>query len=188
MGDTPSVAYLLHGTPEDPTQPSWGGSFVRAWTRPKSIFTRLTTAADHVEHFGIFELALPIPKDALANLAATIDVDGQHYPGFDDGKGSFRFRFMPKDVKTWTYTITGNFPALNGLKGEFTSVPPASGSELKPDPQLAHWWTDNLDPQLAEGSYPGAKTVSRWREDFLRDFAQRLERCGQPAKEKLSPC
>lgn len=28
MGDTPSVLYLLRGTPSDPTQPSWGGRFV----------------------------------------------------------------------------------------------------------------------------------------------------------------
>lgn len=27
MGDTPSVAYLLRGTPDDPTAPSWGGSY-----------------------------------------------------------------------------------------------------------------------------------------------------------------
>jgi hypothetical protein len=28
MGDTPSVLYLLRGTPADPTRPSWGGQFV----------------------------------------------------------------------------------------------------------------------------------------------------------------
>jgi hypothetical protein len=27
MGDTPSVAYLLRGKPDDPTAPSWGGSY-----------------------------------------------------------------------------------------------------------------------------------------------------------------
>ena len=34
MGDTPSLVYVLGKTPEDPTQPNWGGSFVRAWERP----------------------------------------------------------------------------------------------------------------------------------------------------------
>lgn len=29
MGDTPTVLYLLKGTPEDPTKPSWGGRFVK---------------------------------------------------------------------------------------------------------------------------------------------------------------
>lgn len=34
MGDTPTVAFLLRGTPDDPTGESWGGSFVRRPRRP----------------------------------------------------------------------------------------------------------------------------------------------------------
>ena len=34
MGDTPSVAYLLRGDPDDPTTPSWGGHFRRHPERP----------------------------------------------------------------------------------------------------------------------------------------------------------
>ncbi len=41
MGDTPSVGWLLKGTPDDPSQPGWGGQFVRAWKRPYSGFDRL---------------------------------------------------------------------------------------------------------------------------------------------------
>ncbi len=44
MGDSPSVGYLLHGTPDDPSQPGWGGSFVRIWDGRKTVFDRLTTA------------------------------------------------------------------------------------------------------------------------------------------------
>jgi len=29
MGDTPTVLYLLKGTPEDPTKPGWGGKYVK---------------------------------------------------------------------------------------------------------------------------------------------------------------
>lgn len=29
MGDTPTMSFLLKGTPDDPTKPSWGGQFVR---------------------------------------------------------------------------------------------------------------------------------------------------------------
>jgi len=74
MGDTPSVGFLLRGTPEDPTRPSWGGRFVRRADRP----------------FG---------------------------------------------------------------------------------------WRDDPDPAVAEGGKAGAKTVNRWREAYLGDFRDRLERC-----------
>jgi hypothetical protein len=53
MGDTPSVCWLLTGTPEDPSQPGWGGRFVRAGERPYRLFDRLTTKDDHMETFGI---------------------------------------------------------------------------------------------------------------------------------------
>lgn len=72
MGDTPTVARLLRGVPDDPTQPSWGGRFV-------------------------------------------------------------------------------------------------------PHPQRAQWWVDVTDPEWSEGNRPGAKTVNRWREDYLRDWQSRLE-------------
>ncbi|MFP4088827.1 MAG: DUF1593 domain-containing protein [Cyclobacteriaceae bacterium] len=34
MGDTPSVFYLLSGNPEDPTDESWGGTFIKDSQRP----------------------------------------------------------------------------------------------------------------------------------------------------------
>src|SRR5215471_13190238 len=58
MGDSPSVGYLLRGTPSDPSRPGWGGRFVRVWKGRKQIFDRLTTAADVVEAFGVVEIAL----------------------------------------------------------------------------------------------------------------------------------
>jgi len=74
MGDTPTVSYLLRGTPEDPTKDSWGGRFVRVKERP-------------------------------------------------------------------------------------------------------NWWKDDPDPALKEADKPGAKTVNQWREDYLRDFQKRMDRC-----------
>jgi len=74
MGDTPSVAFLLRGTPEDPTKPSWGG------------------------------------------------------------------RFVPK-------------------------------------PGRPCWWVDDPDPALQESGKAGAKTVNRWRQQYLRDWQKRMDRC-----------
>lgn len=56
------------------------------------------------------------------------------------------------------------------------------------DPSAAHWggafvrrgtganhWTDSPDPELREKNYAGARTVSRWREAYLRDWQRRME-------------
>ncbi len=55
------------------------------------------------------------------------------------------------------------------------------------EPTAAHWggafvktehgpnyWTDNPDRSLSEGGRAGAKTVSRWRTDYLSDWRQRM--------------
>ena len=39
-----------------------------------------------------------------------------------------------------------------------------------------HYWTDSKDPALAEGRYPGARTVNKWREAYLRDWQARMDR------------
>lgn len=75
MGDSPSVLYLLHGNPEEPEAPHWGGAFIR-----------------------------PDPK------------------------------------KRPTY------------------------------------WHDNPDPELSAHGKNGAKTVNRWRTDYLRDWQARMDR------------
>lgn len=49
-----------------------------------------------------------------------------------------------------------------------------------------HYWTDSPDPALAEKSYPGAKTVNVWREEYLRDWQSRMLRTA-PAREKALP-
>jgi hypothetical protein len=40
-----------------------------------------------------------------------------------------------------------------------------------------HYWTDRKEPIWAEGNYAGAKTVNRWREQYLRDWQRHMERC-----------
>jgi len=181
MGDTPSVAYLLHGNPDDPSQGSWGGRFVRAWDRPHRVFDRLTTATDEIEQFGVFELALPIGDRVPGQLEARMQIENQSLLGFLDAKGSLRFRFSPKDAKVYNYTIRASTPAYNGKTGAITSIRPSPDAVQRPSPLLPNWWTDDPALAVAEGSHLGAKTVSRWREEFLRDFAARMLRCKTPA-------
>ena len=87
MGDSPSVGYLLHGTPEDPSQPGWGGRFVRVWDGRKTVFDRLTTEADAAEVFGVVEFALPVPDGFSADHAAQMIVRRpRHDPRHDRGR------------------------------------------------------------------------------------------------------
>jgi PelA/Pel-15E family pectate lyase len=181
MGDTPSVTWLLRGDPSKPFQPGWGGRYVRAWARPLTQFNRLTTAADRMEHFGLLELTLPLGDDAPEAPEIFMEIENQRLPGHPDGRGSVRFRFSPKDAKVYRYTLVGNVSALEGGAGAITVVSPSLEAALRPDPRWPNWWTDDPSPAAAEGAYHGAATISQWREDFLLDFARRLERCRTPA-------
>jgi hypothetical protein len=40
-----------------------------------------------------------------------------------------------------------------------------------------NWWRDNPDNSVKSGKYNGAKTVNKWREDFLRHWQNRMDWC-----------
>jgi hypothetical protein len=181
MGDSPSVSYLLHGTPEDPAQGGWGGRFVRAWERPHKVFRRLTGPEDRIEQFGVFELALPLGDQMPARPEARLVIENQELIGSVDADGVIRWRFSPKDAKTYRYTICSNVPTLDRKTGGLTALRPVPDAAQRPSARLPYWWTDDPAPEVAEGPHIGARTVSRWREDFLRDFAARMDRCQSPA-------
>jgi hypothetical protein len=52
------------------------------------------------------------------------------------------------------------------------------GGAYVPTGHGPRYWTDNPDPALRQGDRNGAKTVNKWREDFLRDWQERMERLG----------
>ena len=178
MGDTPSVAYMLGKTPEDPTQPSWGGRFVRASDRHRYRFDHAPSANDEVETYSIIEIIYRLPTPAALGTKASIEVAQQQFPGFADQAGVWHFVYCPKEPGRWDYTIRSTNTNLNGQTGSFTATLPEPNQPTSA--RHANWWTDDPDPALAEGIYQGAKTVSRWREDYLRDFADRMNRCQTP--------
>jgi hypothetical protein len=181
MGDSPSVGYLLRGTPEDPSQPGWGGKFARIWDGRKTIFDRLTTEAEQAEVFGVVEFALPVPAGMTRAHTARMLFDGRiPAAGVREG-GVVRFRFSPRDAKVWPYVIQSDFSGLDGQSGKFTAVLPPAERTSRPSAVHPNWWIDDPDPAAAEGIHPGAKSVNQWREEFLRDFAARMLRCHTPA-------
>jgi hypothetical protein len=180
MGDSPSLTYLFGTTPDNPAADSWGGRFVRAWDRPRVTFEHPPTVADVVETYAIMELIYRPAGPAPAGAKATLVVDKQEFAGFADAAGAWHFLFSPKLAATWTYRISSNHPGLDGQTGGFTSVNPAPELAARPSARYPNWWTDDPDPRWSEGTNQGARTVSRWREEFLRDFAARMVRCQSP--------
>ena len=98
----------------------------------------------------------------------------------------WHFFFSPKEGKTWSYTIKSTHAALHGQAGGFTSVAAAPEKSAVPSARRRHWWTDDPEPSRAEGVHHGAKTISRYRAEYLRDFAKRMNRCGTPAAEAIA--
>lgn len=177
MGDSPSVAYLLHNVREDPTQPGWGGRFVRVWEGRTTTFTRLTTAADLAEAFGVVVFALTPPAGMRPDQSARMVLDDR-IPVEGRRAGSvLEFRFSPRDAKLWPYVIRSDHSSLDGLSGRFTAVLPDASKTGRASSRHPHWWTDDPDPAAAEVVHAGAKHVNRWREAFLGDFGRRMQRC-----------
>ena len=50
------------------------------------------------------------------------------------------------------------------------------GGAFLPTNHGPHYWIDNGDPELREREFNGAKTVNKWRVDYLRDWQKRMER------------
>ncbi|MDC7232757.1 MAG: DUF1593 domain-containing protein [Spirochaetales bacterium] len=177
MGDTPTVAWLLNGTPEKPDSPGWGGQFVRAWKRPFLSLSRMPTAEDQMEIFGILEIFLFCESAYSINDKTHLLVENQSLPGYLMDDGRILFRFCPKSAKVFNFEVRSTHPELNELQGAISVLLPEPERMLEPDPSLPNWWTDDPRLENAEGEHHGAKTVSKWRQDFLFDFASRINRC-----------
>ncbi len=95
------------------------------------IFGSFAAAQSTVERWGVFELTLIGPSDgnpfAGVSFSATFTQgDAQHdIPGFYDGDGVYRVRFMPETTGEWRYTTHSNRPALDAKSGAFTATTPS---------------------------------------------------------------
>jgi hypothetical protein len=140
------------------------------------VFDRLTTEKDVAEVFGVIEFALPVPRGFSKDHTARMLIDNRIPAIATNDGGVLRFRFSPRDAKVWPYVIQSDFATLDGQRGKFTAVPPPAERTRIPSATHPNWWIDDPDPAAAEGVHPGAKSVNRWRVDFLRDFAARMDR------------
>lgn len=179
MGDSPTVGWLLHG-PRDPAEPSWGGRFIPVWPGRTSTIHGLPSAAVQVETYSVVELILPVPVGYgpadVSRLIIDGRVGGPSPVGVPVGDG-LRFRFSPRDPKVISIDVESSHPDLNGSTGAVTACGPADERWHRPDRRHPNWWSDDQDPAVAIDGWPGAASISRWRDDYLADFARRLDRC-----------
>lgn len=177
MGDSPSVTWLLKGNPKQPTEPSWGGRFVRAWERPNIKFEHLPTKNDKIEEFSILELALPSKGLVIGDSRLYLDVENQSLQGEIREDETIRFRFCPKAAKVYKMRLTSSMPDWQERKFAIVSFTTPPERLAQPSAEYPNWWTDDPSEEFRESGHIGTKTISRWREDFLQDFANRMDRC-----------
>jgi hypothetical protein len=179
MGDTPSLLYMMDGNPNDPSKESWGGSFEKFDHSSRIIFNRNTTIADTVTVCSIIEFhfkgpVINIPADSSCfTMTVQAKIGEQKWAGFYLGNGDYATRYCPKQSETLTYKITSPIAGVAEQSGQFVVNNIWPGKKRPTDYKLgSNWYTDRSDPDLFDGKLQGGKTVSRWRNEVLLDWAR----------------
>lgn len=178
MGDTPSLAYLMNGNPEQPEGESWGGSFQKIQRSSRTIFRRPSSITDTVATYAVIEWQFKGPRRRIHpdSVCFNLEVSGQQWPGYYLGRGKYAVRYSPKQVETASYKTISHISALNGHTGQYVSVAPWPGKAGSGDYLLGNnWYSDCPGKDLFIGQQQGAVTVARFREAFLMDWARRWE-------------
>jgi hypothetical protein len=87
-----------------------------------------------IEKWGMFEATLEGPSDGNPFLDVAFDaVFSQHgrnvrVPGFYDGDGIYRVRFMPDNEGEWAFYTRSKTGALDGKSGSFQAVAPSKNN------------------------------------------------------------
>lgn len=178
MGDTPSLLYLMDGDPNDPFKESWGGSFEKSNHSPRIVYNRNTTLADTATVYSVIEFHFkgPIinPTDSVCfTMAVKAQIGEQRWDGFYLGNGDYAIRYCPKQTETLTYKITSPIPGFPEQSGQLVVDNVWPGKPRSTDYKLgANWYTDKSSPELFDGKWQGGKTVFKWRNDALLNWAK----------------
>lgn len=182
MGDTPSLLYLMQGNPDDPTGESWGGSFEPITRSARVEFDRMTTRADTVAFCSVIEFQLNGPeiKAASDSIVFWMEVpygkSTQTWPGYYLGDGKYSIYYAPKQAEILRYQITSEIPGFPKGEGEMVVSNLWPGKPNETDYLLGkNWYSDSSDPEKYDGKLQGGKTLLKWRNDILADWAKRWE-------------
>ena len=163
MGDTPSLAYLMDGDPDQPEASSWGGSFTPLDFSPYRIYEAHTSERDTVPAYAVVEWTFTDPgwQQDSGTESIWMNIDRQRIDGFYQGKGTYNIRFVPKRGDHWAY--------------EIHCTVPWPGQRKEGDLEANKWWSDRTESETYLDQYQGAKTVAQWRAAYLADWAKRLQ-------------
>ncbi len=182
MGDTPSLLYMMDGDPKNPMRESWGGSFEQFNHSPRVVFDRITNIADSVAFCTLVEFNLKgpeinIPPDSICFWMETPYKNSvQKWAGFYLGNGRYGIKYVPKQAETLSYRFTSDIPGFPVQQGTLVVTNLWPGKSNTTDYKLgANWFTDKSNPQLYDGKIQGGKTVSKWKNAVLLEWAKRWD-------------
>ncbi|HEY1790171.1 MAG TPA: DUF5060 domain-containing protein [Verrucomicrobiae bacterium] len=140
------------------------GSFVVCVFLSWNLFAKPANDTEKVEEWGIFEITLSGPTNGNpfmdVQLSANFDNGDKqvNVPGFYDGDGVYRIRFMPNAQGSWRYETRANVWPLTGKTGDFLVTPPTKGNH---GPVRVH---DTYHFAYADGTpfYPIGTTIYNW--------------------------
>jgi hypothetical protein len=182
MGDTPSLLYLMDGNPDNPLRESWGGNFEKISRSARVVYDRMTTTADTVAFCTVIEFQLKgpeinVPTDSVVFwMEVPYGESKQIWPGYYLGNGNYAIKYAPKQAEILRYNFTSEIPGFPKEKGELVVSNLWPGKSNKTDYILGpNWYSDSSDPSLYDGKLQGGKTILKWRNKVLMEWAARWE-------------
>lgn len=182
MGDSPTLFYLMQGNPNDPTGESWGGSFEKINRSAHIIVDGNKGTSEDIAFCSLIEFRFkgPIIRDNPATAPFHMETmhkkDVQKWAGSYLGDGNYAIQYVPKGAEVLNYKFVSEIPELNGHEGKLNIVNLWPGKENPTDIPLGKtWFSDKSDPTLYEGKFQGGKTISKWKNDILLDWAKRWD-------------
>lgn len=182
MGDTPSLLYMMDGDPNDPARESWGGSFAKTNRSPRAVFNRSTRITDTVGFCTIVEFnfngpVVNIPAGSVCFWMETPYRNTvQKWAGYYLGNGQYELQYIPKQAELISYKFTSGIAGFPVEEGKLVVTNAWPGKHNNTDYALGNnWYTDKGDPALYDGRIQGGKTISKWRQAVLADWAGRWE-------------
>jgi hypothetical protein len=168
-GAITDVAQALHDAPD--IKPKLRVYFISSWNRRNDQAARDYTVQQHPD-LWLIEAETTFRGMYLGGNQAGHLGNREFIAGHVHGHGALGDLLAAKkadlkmgDTPSVLYLLRGQAENPEGESWGGAFVRPASARPF---------WTDDPDPALREGNFPGAKTVNRWREDYLRDWQQRM--------------